>query len=57
MLAFERRVDRYTNHLAGGERNWEGLEVASAEEARRIGEKNARVHGAEDKEFVLMFRS
>ena len=59
VLALDKRVDAYTNELAGNKgavdsRRWEHLQtVSSAQEAIR---GNTALHGREDKEFVQMFR-
>lgn len=61
VVAFEKRVDGYTNELAGGssgkpEARWAELPTVTAQEAKDlVGKGNSMLHATEDKQFVQMF--
>lgn len=61
VLAFEKRVDGYTNELAssaGQERRWEEMPMATAQQTKEMVDRgNAQTHATENKEFVAMYCS
>ena len=61
VLAFEKRVDGYTNELASSaaqERRWDEMPTATAQQTKEMVDRgNAHTHGRENKQFVAMYRS
>jgi hypothetical protein len=61
IVALDKRIGTYHDELAGGssltdERRWDELAAVSGDEARAAIESNDKMHAAESKEFLQMFR-
>lgn len=61
VLAFEKRVDGYTNELtssSGQERRWDEMPTVDVQQTKEMVDRgNAQTHAMENKQFVAMYRS